>query len=202
MVRSRSEANLNRILFDLCTTPEIRSKHEHIRNNQRQHHPPLPTLKPIRSNSCSDLSKTSQNVIQIPLSSLDDHQTNTLDMMTPVRLSPLEPKNSIEKTKSPTVPLMPMESTGFTVQTTSYFANRSLSLFETTSINTTKKIHEHSSLFKREAALLENSSLDDKPIKTTSLLSTITNDWKQQDYTSRLRDRLKSRGHLRKFFLS
>ncbi len=162
----------------------------------------MPTLKPIRSNSCSDLSKTSQNVIQIPLSSLDDHQTNTLDMMTPVRLSPLEPKNSIEKTKSPTVPLMPMESTGFTVQTTSYFANRSLSLFETTSINTTKKIPEHSSLFKREAASLENSSLDDKPSKTTSLVSTIPNDWKQQDCTSRLRDRLKSRGHLRKFFLS
>ena len=49
---------------------------------------------------------------------------------------------------------------------------------------------------------LPSPSLKDKKSKTVSLNITPSNDKKHQDYTIRLRDRLKSRGHLRKFFLS
>lgn len=186
MVRTRSETNLNRIFVDLCISPELRSKNGHIRNNHRQHHPPLPTLKPMKSNSCSDLTKTSQNSTQT--SSLDDNQTETLDLYSTVELPSIEPEQSIGNTATTTVPLMPTPSTGFTVETPSFLTNRSISLFETPLINTAKQSDK------------KPSSLG--KIKGSSLNSTASHDFKQQDYINRLSDRLKSRGHLRKFFLS
>jgi len=269
MVRSRSETNLNRIFLDLCTNPELRT-HGHMRHNQRQYNPPLPTLKPIKSISCSDLTKTVQDAVQS--SSIDDTQIETLDLTIPLQLPQSRSKESIACTTLTAASLIPMESTGFTVQISTCSTDRSISLFETTLTNSTEEFHEqyssfqtkysplqnssnnkkiqtksvtdsteksheqyslfqanHSPLqnsshnkksrtisvidptekpheqyssFETEHSLLQNSSINDKNNRTISLITTPSNDKKQQDYTNRLRDRLKSRGHLRKFFLS
>jgi hypothetical protein len=188
MVRTRSQTNLNRIFIDLCTSPELRSKNEHIRNKQRHHLPPLPSLKPMRSNSCSDLTTTSPSFTQTL--SLDYKEPETPDVNISRQLSPLGPKQSIASDALTGAPLMPTTSTGFTVQTPSYLTNRSISLFETPT-NAAKNSHS-----------LEKSSPVNNKKKTPTVISTPSNDLTQQDYTNRLSDRLKSRGHLRKFFLS
>ena len=171
MVRSRSETNLNRIFYDLCTSPALRSQHPH---QQRQYHPPLPKLKPIKSNSCSNLDDLAKNVMSSPRMITTDDQSDTL--------------TSLSAPKSTAVPLTIMESTGFTFQPLSVTAQKSISLFETLVINHT-----------------ETSSTEEKSPPRTVVQATPSNssqDWKQQDFTNRLRNRLKSRGHLRKFFLS
>ena len=176
MVRSRSETNLNRIFVDLCTSPDLRSKVPH----QRQYHPPLPTLKSIKSNSCSNIDELLQSTVESPPV---DVERNDL----------LAPKKSHQSTS---IPLVPMASTGFVLQPTSPSSQTSLSLFETLTINHTRKT----------SSLPVASPVHQQPEATLpSLSSTSSNssqDWKQQDFTSRLRNRLSSRGHLRKFFLS
>ena len=103
MVRSRSETNLNRIFVDLCTSPDQRSTH----NQQRRFHPPLPNLQTIKSNSCSNLNELVE-------SSISNEQ---------------EDVNRVQTPDDTTVPLIPMESTGFTVQTTTLTTHQSLKLF-------------------------------------------------------------------------
>jgi hypothetical protein len=205
MVRSRSETNLNKIFLDLCTNPAIRSTCGLSRNNQRQFNPPLPTLKPIKSNSCSDLTKIVQDDTQPSLTK--ETETDTLDLTIPQQCSPLASKESNKcSSSSPSIPtesnkcsgsspLIPTESTGFTVQTTSV-------LFETTLINSTELPQKRFSSFQTRSFSTQNSFSNDQKSGTTSLITTPSNDRKQQDYTNRLRDRLKARGHLRKFFLS
>ncbi|CAF1247045.1 unnamed protein product [Adineta ricciae] len=172
MVRSRSEANLNRILIDLCTSPSIRSKNEHIRNNQRQHHPPLPTLKPIKSNSCSDLTKPTTSILPVISVSLEEEtpppspsptaQPETSSLPLSFQRSPLTAKRSVELSPVPIVQLIPKESTGFVVQTPSYMTQTSLSLFETNLINSSVRHHGHRSL-----ANVKSSSLGASPLFST-----------------------------------
>jgi hypothetical protein len=176
MVRSRSETNLNRIFIDLCTSPDIRRKHGH----QRQYHPPLPALQPIKSNSCSNISELEQNLTEA--SSANSVQTEKTD------LASLSPTPLMRKESDATaIPLVPMESTGFTVQPAPN-THRSIALFETLSINHLKKPNEQNKTTKY-------SSL---PINSTN----VSQDFKQQDFLSRLQNRLKSRRHLRTVFLS
>jgi hypothetical protein len=182
MVRSRSETNLNRIFVDLCTSPDLRTKHEHQINYQRQYHPPLPTLQPIKSNSCSNINDLAENLTE-STSSFDSDQVEKGN------------SSNLLSRESTAVPLTPMESTGFTVPvTTSLTMNHSLKLFETLAINHTNKSLLNEKIPKED----KKSSI----IPLTPKLSTTSQDWKQQDFTNRLQNRLKSRGHLRKFFLS
>lgn len=187
MVRSRSETNLNRIFVDLCTSPEIRTKLRHEVKYQRQYHPPLPNLQPIKSNSCSNLNELEQNFTESTSSFASDknEQRDIVDL------------NSLRPPQSTNTPLVPMESTGFTVQTTNAVPLtpiRSFKLFETLTINHTKKSSTIHPIPK------------DNIKKPSSTIATnppnVSEDWKQQDFTNRLQNRLKSRGHLRKFFLS
>jgi hypothetical protein len=182
MVRSRSETNLNRIFVDLCTSPNLRTKHEHQINYQRQYHPRLPTLQPIKSNSCSNINELTQNLTE-STSSIASDQAEQRD------------SSNVLSPESTAIPLVPMESTGFTVQiTNSLTSNRSLKLFETLAINHTNK-----------SLLNDKIPKEDKKntiIPLTPKSSNTSQDWKQQDFTNRLQNRLKSRGHLRKFFLS
>lgn len=188
MVRSRSETNLNKIFLDLCTSPEVRSNYRRPRNHQRISNPPLPTLKPIRSVSHPDLRTISQNESQS--SSLINTETETLDLTTPLPLSPLPPHKSSTTATLTVAPLIPMESTGFIVQTT-------------TLINSTCTSQDQFSSFQTESFSLQKTSRREKKSSEMPLITTTSSgDKKQQDYTCRLRDRLKARGHLRKFFLS
>ncbi|UJR37918.1 hypothetical protein I4U23_030605 [Adineta vaga] len=210
MVRSRSETNLNRIFLDLCTSPEIRSKNGHIRNNQRQRHPPLPTLTPIKSNSCSDLTKPLQNTLSPTSTSFDEQQlsppptppssTETLSLPISLARPSLTAKKSIEPASAPIIPLIPTESTGFVVQSPSYHTNTSVSLFGTALINTSVRHHGQRSIAHIKSSSLGSKTSIEQKTAPIPLLSSQIDDWRQPDYTSRLRDRLKSRGHLRKFF--
>jgi hypothetical protein len=189
MVRSRSETNLNKIFLDLCTSPDVRSKQVHPKSHQRVYNPPLLTLQAIKSISQPDLTKNSQNEPQSSI--LVNTEAEILDLTTPLPLPPLvrhEPPTTAALTITP---LIPMASTGFTVQTTTFINSASISeqefsSFETQSFPLRNTYHHH-----------EKKSNDVSLITKTS-----SGDKKQQDYTCRLRDRLKSRRHLRKFFLS
>ena len=98
------------------------------------------------------------------------------------------PVNSTTLQSSSTaVPLVPIESTGFVVQPTIVTDQDSLKLLETWTINESKTSTE------------EKKNMHDQTIPLTSKPS---EDWKEQDFTNRLRNRLTSREHLRKFFLS
>jgi hypothetical protein len=182
MVRSRSETNLNRIFFDLCTSLEVRTTHDHQKTPPRQYHRPLPSLQAIKSNSCSNLNELTPNLAESSSSFASDHT----EQLESTKLQPIE---------STAIPLVPMESTGFTVQTTTSITPQlSFKLFETLTINHSKK-----------SALLDQTPKGNYKSNSLPLTSTPSNtseDWKQQDFTNRLRNRLKSRGHLRKFFLS
>ena len=159
-------------MSDFCTSPEVRAKQEGITNNPRQYHPPLRTLKAIKSISSSDLSKSMQNV------SLDENQTKTSNLTIPNQLPPSEQKQSAINKTSNAVPLTPIESRDDTIQPLPDTRNSPVSLLETP----TKEIFEN--------------------IKSSSMTYATSGNLKQQDYTHRLRDRLLSRGHLRKSFLS
>jgi hypothetical protein len=185
MVRSRSETNLNRIFIDLCTSPEIRRKHGHQPNDQRQYHPPLPVLQPIKSNSCSNINELASNLTET--SSAESVPTEKRDALDLTSLSPIPLTR--KKSESCAVPLVPMESTGFTVQPTPSNP-RPLTLFETLSINHLKK------------PLTNEENQKNKCTSLPSNASTVSQDWKQQDFLSRLQNRLKSRRHLRTLFLS
>jgi hypothetical protein len=195
MVHSRSETNLNRIFLDLCTSPEIRRKHGQQENTQRQYHPPLPSLKPIKSNSCSNIDEVSQTFNDSLLFDSDQiEQNNTLDLKTLQPTSPIQNLSVESSSQSTAVPLVPIESTGFTVPTTSISTHHSFNLFETLSINHTKKSSSH-----------KPPRQETKKNKLPSLLTnsaTTSQDLQQHDFINRLQDRLKSREHLRKFFLS
>jgi hypothetical protein len=195
MVHSRSETNLNRIFLDLCTSPEIRRKHGQQENTQRQYHPPLPSLKPIKSNSCSNINEVSQTFDESLLFDSDQiEQNNTLDLETLQPTSPMQNVSIESSPQSTAVPLVPIESTGFTVPATSISTHCSLKLFETLSINHTKKSSSH-----------KPTRQETKKNKSSSLLpnsATTSQDLPQHDFLNRLQDRLKSREHLRKFFLS
>ncbi|CAF0864263.1 unnamed protein product [Rotaria sp. Silwood1] len=135
MVRSRSETNLNRIFIDLCTSPAVRSKFGGQRNNQRQCPSPLPSLKPIKSNSCSNIDELSQHISSsLPIENNQKEQKNTVDQAT-VQQVPVLGNQSVESSGAATPSLAPMESTGFSVQTTSFPNHHSLTLFETLSIS-------------------------------------------------------------------
>lgn len=176
MVHSRSESNLNRIFVDLCTTPENRRKHDQKLGSPRQYHPPLPALQSIKSNSCSNLTAIP------PISTT----TNLVTLQPP---SPSVPSSTA-------IPLMPIESTGFVVQAPAIAPQRSLKLFDTWTINHQTK----------PTVIEENSTIEEvknnAAVPLTPTPSNTSQDWKQQDFTNRLRNRLKSRGHLRKYFLS
>ena len=185
MVRSRSETNLNRIFVDLCTSPMLRPRHE----KPRQYHPPLPTLKPIRSNSCSNIDVVSDQFAQ--LKTKESAEVECLDLTVPL-LPPLL-RTSNASIRPTAISLTPMQSTGFIVQPTSLAqTTRPFSLFDTLSINHLNK----SSVF---TPLIPTISTE-KVLKSTP--SNSSNDFKAQDYTKRLRNRLTSREYLRKKFLS
>jgi type II secretory pathway pseudopilin PulG len=167
MVHSRSETNLNRIFFDLCTSPDIRNQHSQQRNNQRQYHPPLPNISELRENLTESSTSVDSEQRDIPTAMIEE-----------------------KSPKSTAIPLAPVESTGFTVQTPSYLTNPSFKLFETLTINHTKKSSSNQENKKNDTVSLPSNS------------SNISQDWKQQDFANRLQDRLKSRKHLRRFFLS
>lgn len=209
MVHSRSETNLDRIFFDLCTSSEVQCKHKHTGNNRRQHLPPLPTLTSARSNSCSNLNEPLPNSNSQPIlssSSFDDYHTEEREeseVPSTVQLPASERKESAQIQTLEHVPLMPMESQGFTVQAPTYSTNRSISLFETQVLPTiddkNKKTTEQYSSFSTQSSIVETVSGDNTKNQTSSSSS---NEWTNQDYINRLSHRLKSRTHLRKFFLS
>lgn len=189
MVRSRSETTLNRIFYDLYLSPELQSKHEHTqRQDQRRSEPPLPTLKPIKSISCSDLTEEVKKVSAS--SSTHESESETLDLTIPWKLPPLTRKGGLEVQPAPISPLMPSESMGFVTQST------------TTLINSAAKSSTHISTLPIHSSQLHSSFHYEKFHSTLPASPTSPVDKKQQDYTSRLRDRLKSRNHLRTFFLS
>ena len=190
MVRSRSETNLNRIFYDLYLSPEARSKHQHIRSqDQRKSEPPLPTLKPIKSISCSDLTQASENPIAPP--SIDESELESLDLTIPLKLPPLTRKGGLQVRPAAITPLVPIESTGFAIQP-----------IPTTLINSATKVSTHLSAIPIHSPQFHSSFHYEKSHATLPASPTSPVDKKQQDYTSRLRDRLKSRNHLRTFFLS
>lgn len=190
MVRSRSETSLNRIFYDLYLSPEARSKHQHTRSqNQRKSEPPLPTLKPIKSISCSDLTQALENP-SVP-SFIDESESETLDLTIPLKLPPLTRKGGLHVRPPPITTLVPIESTGFVIQPTS-----------TTLINSATKASTHPSSIPVHPPQFHSSFHYEKSHATLPASPTSPVDKKQQDYTSRLRDRLKSRNHLRTFFLS
>lgn len=155
MVRSRSENNLNRIIFDLCTSPQERAKHLH----ERTYHPPLPSLKAVRSNSCSDIDNLSSNSVSSG------------------RESPI---------KSTATLLVPMQSTGFSTDMNVTSSANTLHLFGSWTVNDSKTSSTPLDLRRIPSATPSNSfNLCD-----------------HQDFPNRLRNRLKARGHLRKFFLA
>ncbi|CAF2051340.1 unnamed protein product [Rotaria magnacalcarata] len=127
MVRSRSQTNLNRIFFDLCTSPSVRSKHAHNQNMQRQQSSHLPTLQAIKSNSCSniaDLQDLSTNMLQQP--SLGNHrleENENSDSIDHLPLSPTGPRLALVNTKHTATAIKPMISTGFTVQPPVHLTN-------------------------------------------------------------------------------
>ena len=223
MVRTRSGTHLDRIFLNLCTSPEVRAKLAHSRNPST-----LPSLKPIRSNSCSDLTELAHDIAHSALSNENpSEEPNTLDLTTTFHLPYLTRKPSDARTQvtSP-VPLAPMESTGFVVQPSNYLTSRSISLFETTLINTDqtfsdtrcrgrfslfrpsfleeKRIEtsddEHSSLYNTGLFTHRKCSVKEHESDSSSTFSKI--DLLSTDYTHRLQERQKSREHLRKSFLS
>ncbi|CAF1170259.1 unnamed protein product [Rotaria sordida] len=163
MVRSRSETNLNRIFIDLCTSPDVRSKFGHQRNIQQQSNRPLPSLKPIKSNSCTNINELSSNLIaSSSIENNEREQADTLNLTTVQATSHLE-NQSIESSRLTTTSLVPMESTGFAVQTTSCPNHHSLTLFETLSISHLKKPSLHREISKevktKISSLPSNSSI-------------------------------------------
>lgn len=197
MVRSRSETNLNRIFVDLCTSPDIRTKHKHDNKWKRQYHPPLPNLQPIKSNSCSNIHDLEETFTGSTISFTSDENEQQDIPDTPV----------FQNLESPAIPLVPMESTGFIVQGTNPIPvtpNRSLKLFETLAINHITQSSTTNSKPKSKPKSEPEPESDTKSdiLPTPTNPSNILHDWKQQDFTNRLQNRLKSRGHLRKYFLS
>jgi len=184
MVRSRSETNLNRIFVELCTSPEVRTKHAHQTHYPRQYHPPLPHLQSIKSNSCSNINDLASDLTESTSSFVSD-QTEHIN---PVDLTALQVPTSS------TTRLEPKESTGFTVQSTNLIPPKSpLKLFETLTIDHTKVSSSNDK---------NSKTKKDNNLSISSNSSNTSQDWKYQDFTNRLQNRLKSRGHLRKFFLS
>ncbi|CAF2559704.1 unnamed protein product [Rotaria sp. Silwood2] len=186
MVRSRSETNLNRIFIDLCTSPEVRNKFGHQRNKQLQHNPPLPSLKPIKSNSCSNIDELSQHIeSSLSIENNQKEQIDTLDLINTATLPILEnPSN--EPSHSTAASLVPMESTGFAVQTTSFPNHHSLTLFETLAICHFKK------------PSLQRETSNESKIKVSlspSNASTASRDWKQQDFINRLQNQANNIQH-------
>jgi len=178
MVRSRSETNLNKIFLNLCTSPEVRSKYDHSNIvPQRSHRP----LQPIKSNSCSDLTDLCNT--QTQQSSINDKtEQDTLDLTVPHSLPILTDKKSNRIVTREYTRLVPLESTGFTVQT------------DSTVNNTPLPSHQE--------CALHNSHSDKNKSKLSSIMSTKSSTKYDHDYTQRLRQRLVARKHLRKFFLS
>lgn len=168
MVRSRSTTNLNRILLDLCTSPDIRRKHV---SPQRHYHPPLPTLKPMRSNSCPNIDEIAQTMTTSSSSNSDQDRSCS---------------------RATAIPLVPIESLGFTVQGSTLAPNPSLKLFGTTSISHSKQSSAEHKLPDKKKDFL-SAPLDSQ---------LASEDLQNPDFINRLQNRLKSRGHLRKFFLS
>ncbi|CAF1298206.1 unnamed protein product [Rotaria magnacalcarata] len=136
MVRSRSETNLNRIFIDLCTSPQARRKYEHERNDQRQHHPPLPTLKTIKSNSCSNIQELQpDSIASSSPSSFENVQDEQNDVLHRTNIEPtpiVQQQEIVKPRESTTTLLVPMQSTGFSIQTTTH---PSSPLFETLAIS-------------------------------------------------------------------
>ncbi|CAF1255419.1 unnamed protein product [Rotaria sordida] len=179
MVRSRSETNLNRIFIDLCTSPDVRSKFGHQRNIQQQSNRPLPSLKPIKSNSCTNINELSSNLIaSSSIENNEREQADTLNLTTVQATSHLE-NQSIESSRLTTTSLVPMESTGFAVQTTPCSNHHSLALFETLSISHLKKPSLHREISKevktKISSLPSNSSIE-------------SHDRKHQDFLNRLQN--------------
>ncbi|CAF4338515.1 unnamed protein product [Rotaria sp. Silwood2] len=182
----RIETNLNRIFIDLCTSPEVRNKFGHQRNKQLQHNPPLPSLKPIKSNSCSNIDELSQHIeSSLSIENNQKEQIDTLDLINTATLPILEnPSN--EPSHSTAASLVPMESTGFAVQTTSFPNHHSLTLFETLAICHFKK------------PSLQRETSNESKIKVSlspSNASTASRDWKQQDFINRLQNQANNIQH-------
>ena len=158
MVRSRSATNIDRILFDLCTSPEIRSAHRHTQTEQRQYHLPLPNIRDIHFHSDSELNNRS-NTIQMGLSPPHDRP---------------EPWRPVEFT----FPRLPLPSTPMPIMNP-------------------KGDND---------ALVTNSlplpRLDYNQQPATVIPLNSATACKHDDHLARLRDRLNSRQHLRKLFLS
>ncbi|CAF3748393.1 unnamed protein product [Rotaria sordida] len=190
MVRSRSQTNLNKIFLDLCTSPEVRSKHVHTQNTQRKYHP---TLKSIKSRSCSDLSNLSEDTFQSSSSSSSNNnqiqETPKLNNTIRHRLLPLGPRKAIISKTSNVNSVTPMESTGFAIQTPTSPRDDSMSLLQTTLKNSTDKSHEYYSSFSIQPSLIGNSYSYHKD-ETQSLSITMLNDWTLQDKQNRLKDQI------------
>lgn len=124
---------------------------------EKCHSTSLSVLQPIKSSSCSNIPR--------------DNPIESITLQTP----------------STAVPLVPIESTGFVVQSTIATAEQSLKLLDTWTINQSKTSTD------------EKKNMHDQ---TVPLSAKPSEDWKEQDFANRLRNRLKSREHLRKFFLS
>lgn len=136
--------------------------------------PALPRLKAIRSNSCSDINETNRQ----------EGKVST------------ENDSSLKSTQTTSTSLIPMESTGFDMKQIDYSTDESLSLFGCATIN---DLQRDQSLSKQESSMIDQySSL---PVESTSS-KTISPIWRKQDFTLRLRNRLKAREHLRKHFLN
>lgn len=170
MVHSRSATNLNRILLDLCTSPDVRRKHS---DQERQYHLPLPVFKTSKSNSCPNIE---ESLPPLP-SSLSFDNDQDLSVFPPAQ--------------STAVPLAPIESMGFAVQTTATALAPcpSLKLFAATPINQPQP----------PAFRKTNSQRNEE---RTAAPSPISQSLQQDDFVNRLQNRWKSREHLRKFFLS
>lgn len=105
MVRSRSETNLNRIFIDLCTSPNVRRKFDGQVKNRTKVHSQLPTLQPIRSNSCSKIDDFSTAILP-PLSVQSAQEDENVLQPVKFQLTPLTrtnlPYNTLPSTTTPT----------------------------------------------------------------------------------------------------
>lgn len=199
MVRTRSETNLNQIFSTLCDSPEVRPRTQHRRGN-----PPLPLLKPLRSNSCSDLPDATQT--DRPKTAEDPiiHQSQTLDVHSTSFSLPLQRKLAISPYETTAIRLTPMESTGFNVQTI-VSSNCSTSRLEDSPSPLEKKSSAPKTRIEPLVARRPRSQTHNFDFLLNS--EPVSPSWKSldsptSDYTNRLRDRMNSRVHLRKAFLS
>ena len=190
MVHSRSEGRLNQIFLDLCTSPKVHHRHHGQRNYPRQYHPPLPKLKPIKSNSCSNVKDlVKEHDESLPSDNDNDKSDDNLFQTNSPAGALAKRKSSLLVLTSPC--LTSMQSTGFTVGTALTSTNDSSISYKTSTesfIRTHARTKKHSKGENHVDSSLSSNSLP------------LPRDRKRDTFRHRLHNRLKSRNFFGKHF--